>query len=360
MLERVIVIIGPRMTCYTLTPNIMSRNEFEAIKLKLKTSKISNKNEHDKVWKIRALLNIFRRNIQQFGFFSSAMAVDEMMMKFFGRTVLKQFIRNEPIRFGIKLWALCAANGFLLDLDIYCGKNDCTDAQKFSKCALGSGSVLKMLHQFLMKCKRKDVVNYHVYFDNFFSSPDLLVHLKNLGLRATKTVREDRVFTIEMFHDDNKSTKISSKKTKNPERQTLLEKHKLSKKDPRGTDVVSHELNSGINYITVLDNKQVSFLSTAIGVIPFTTSERYNRNQKNRVMIDFPRVFELYNLFMGGVDLYDQHCGDLEIHIHGKKWTWTILRRLIQSSLTNAMILYNMTNNRNISAKDMIFRFECF
>lgn len=49
--------------------NIMSRNEFETIKSKLKTSKISDKNEHDKIWKVRALLNIFRRNIQQFGFF---------------------------------------------------------------------------------------------------------------------------------------------------------------------------------------------------------------------------------------------------------------------------------------------------
>lgn len=117
--------------------------------------------------------------------------------------------------------------------------------------ALGSRSVLKMLHQFLIKCEREDVVNYHVYFDNFFSSPDLLVHLKNLDLRAIGTVREDRVFTVEMFHDDkNKSTTRSSQKTKNPERQTLLEKHKLSKKDPRGTYVVSHELNSGINYIT--------------------------------------------------------------------------------------------------------------
>lgn len=124
-----------------------------------------------------------------------------------------------------------------------------------------------------MKCKREEVAKYHVYFDNFFSSPDLLVHLKDLGLRATGTVREDRVFSVEMFHDKkNNSTTKSSQKAKNLERQRLLEKHKLSKSNPKGTYVVSHELNSGINYITVLDNKQVSFLSTAKS--PFSASEQ--------------------------------------------------------------------------------------
>jgi len=46
-----------------------------------------------------------------------------MMVKSYAKTSLKQFIRGKPIRFGIKLWGLCTSNGFLLNLDLYCGKN---------------------------------------------------------------------------------------------------------------------------------------------------------------------------------------------------------------------------------------------
>jgi len=48
---------------------------------------------------------------------------DEMMVKSYAKISLKQFIRGKPIRFGIKLWGLCTSDRFLLNLDLYCGKN---------------------------------------------------------------------------------------------------------------------------------------------------------------------------------------------------------------------------------------------
>lgn len=56
---------------------------------------------------------------------------------------------------------------------------------------------------------------------------------------------------------------------------------------------------------------------------------------------------------MGGVDLHDAHCSKLLPPIRSKKWTWAILMRLIQSSLTNATVLLNLTNlEKKVSAKD--------
>lgn len=343
-----------------IVSNVMPRNEFEEIKSKIKTSKNSDKNDNDRVWKIRKILDMFCRNIQLCGFFSSAMSVDEMMVKFHGRSVLKQFMRNKPIRFGIKLWALCTSNGFLLNLDVYCGKNGDPSDQKLSQCALGSRVVVKILQHFLMVVNEEEMPKYHVYFDNFFTSPDLLVHLIKQNLRATGTVRDNRVFTKDMFADticansnnQNRRSSRNSKKITNPEQERLIKKHKISKKCHRGTYVVSHEESSGMNYVSVLDSKQVSILSTASGLEPFKTLERYDKIEKKKIPINFPKTFEVYNKFMGGVDLHDQHCSDLEIHIGGKKWTWSILRRLIQSSLTNGLVIYNMVHDKKISAKD--------
>lgn len=45
---------------------------------------------------------------------------------------------------------------------------------------------------------------------------------------------------------------------------------------------------------------------------------------------------------MGGVDKHDEHCSNLMPFIRSKKWTWAMLMRLIQSSLTNATVLYNI------------------
>jgi len=296
----------------------MSRNEFEKIKLSIKYSMPDDENNNDKVWRVRKMLNIFRKNIRQFGFFSTALSVDEMMIKYFGRNSLKQFIKSKPIRFGIKMWALCSAEGYLFDCDIYCGKQTNT-ANLLPNCAQGSRVVLQMLQQLLLNTTPRKLSQYHIYFDNLFTSPDLLVHMKKIGLRATGTVRSDRV----------------------------SEKNEIDKKAAKGTYVVKHDKGSKLNFITIVDSKPVSILSTAAGVTPLSNVKRYDKTEKKKNDIQYPNAFTNYNKFMGGVDVHDQHCNRLLPIIRSKKWTWVIFIRMIQSSITNATVLYNMCNNGN-------------
>ena len=152
-----------------------------------------------------------------------------------------------------------------------------------------------------------------------------------------------------MFPNKNSETRKKSKKPAvNSKRLKLVEKHKLDKKASRGTYVISHEKGSGMNYITVLDSKPVSLLSTAAGVTPLTIVERYDKDLKSRNQLNFPGAFKIYNQYMGGVDLHDQHCSDMKLQIGGKKWTWAVLCRIIQSALTNGLILYNMVHDVKI------------
>lgn len=67
-----------------------------------------------------------------------------------------------------------------------------------------------------------------------------------------------------------------------------------------------------------------------------------------------PSAFSIYNKYMGGVDIHDQYCSKVTPTMRSKKWTWSILMRLIQSSLSNAVIIRNAVRqqNKKMSMKD--------
>jgi len=69
-----------------------------------------------------AILLRFLERIKQFDFFSTALLIDETMIKYYGKTKLKQYIKEKPVQFGIKQWSLCSSEGYLFDCDIYCDK----------------------------------------------------------------------------------------------------------------------------------------------------------------------------------------------------------------------------------------------
>lgn len=319
----------------------MSRNNFFRIKNRLKFAKKDEKKLNDPIWRIRSFAEKFRKLLQQFGFFVSNMSIDESMIEFFGRISIKQFMPLKPIRFGIKLWSLCTIHGFLLDFQIYCGKQSLPTDDKLQKCALGTQVVMKMLHDFLLKTPTEKIGDYHVAFDNFFTNPDLMVHLNELGLKATGTVRRNRVY--EMKEKSNKKGKLV------PCREIVPVN--LNEKSSRGDFTVKHDDKSETNYITVKDSKLVSVLSTAAGVEPLTPVSRYSKAEGQKVSIDFPAAFSLYNKTMGGVDLHDQHCSDAKINIKGKKWTWVVFCRVISASISNAFILWQHCEGEDLNKK---------
>lgn len=179
------------------------------------------------------------------------------------------------------MWALCDSNGYLFNFDIYYGKNENIDF--LPKISQGSRVVLQMLHDFLTKSSPRNRLQYHIYFDNLFTSPDLLVHLKNQGVRATGTIRKDRI----------------------------EETNEIDAKSRRGTFKAKHDTKSGVNFVTVMDSKLVSILSSTVGITPTLHVTRYDKEAKEKVALSFPKVFRAYNSFMGGVDLHDQHCDHL-------------------------------------------------
>lgn len=86
-----------------------------------------------------------------------------------------------------------------------------------------------------------------------------MVHLEKIGLKATDTVRQNRV----------------------------KEKTEIPRKSERGTCVAVHDVNSNLNYITGMESKPVSILSTKYGLEPKVSMKRWTENEKKKQIL-FP------------------------------------------------------------------------
>ena len=66
--------------------------------------------------------------------------------------------------------------------------------------------------------------------------------------------------------------------------------------------------NSGMNYVLVKDNKHVILLSTAAGVTPTSSIQRFSKDRKVKCSHKYPNIIAVYNKYMGGIDLHDYSC----------------------------------------------------
>ena len=102
---------------------MMTRSRFQAILQNLHFSNNETSDKDDRAAKVRTQLNHFNKCFQSARENTPSQSIDEHMCKFKGKSRMKQFIKNKPIRWGFKLWFRCSANdGYLYQMEIYLGK----------------------------------------------------------------------------------------------------------------------------------------------------------------------------------------------------------------------------------------------
>ena len=78
---------------------------------------------YDRLGKVRPLIEHLGERFEALYNPTQNVAVDEAMIKFQGRSSLKQYMPMKPIKQGIKVWVLAdSANGYFHKFDIYTGK----------------------------------------------------------------------------------------------------------------------------------------------------------------------------------------------------------------------------------------------
>ncbi|XP_069670940.1 piggyBac transposable element-derived protein 3-like isoform X1 [Periplaneta americana] len=303
-----------------IVKNAMSRNQFLKLKSLIHFNDNTDPNDqnHNKGFKVRPLMSMLNAAFQQFGIFSEHLAIGEMIVKYYGHNSLKQLIRGKPIRFGYKLWALCGSNGYCYKFDLYCGKDAAgSDVSNRHDLALGTKVVLNML-DCIVHPRAHDI-----YFDNFFTSRDLLLHLQDLGFRATGTVRENRMDGCP------------------------LQDTKLLQKSVRGSYDYSFDINGEILFVKWNDNRSVTVASNFDVVEPVASASRWNRNARQKISVQQPLVIKNYNKYIGGVDHHDCLAGKYATAIRCKKWYWALFVRMLDMAVVNGWIIYREIHGRD-------------
>lgn len=303
---------SPDLSCPAFAET-MSRNRFQQIKSVLHAADNQSLGSN-RMAKISPLYELLNQSLLMFGVLHESLSIDESMVPYFGKHPCKQFIRGKPIRFGYKCWVISSSCGLPYKVSLYEGKEDNQD-----KVPLGTRTVMNCLKV----CEKP--ASHHIYFDNFFTSYDLVAELKVLGYRATGTIRQNRMKGCQLKTD------------------------KEMKKLDRGS--FDYKSDGDVEMVKWHDNSVVTFCSNAFGVEPLRQVKRRVKD-KGSVMVTQPNVVAYYNRGMGGVDLMDRALSDYRPMIRGKKWYWTLLSNAINVAVVFSWRLYQLSTNIESNQKE--------
>ncbi|GBN82213.1 PiggyBac transposable element-derived protein 3 [Araneus ventricosus] len=299
----------------TLVSQAMSRKRYFDIKKYLHFND-NTAIDSNRYYKVRPNYIFLNEALQQFGVFAEHLSIDERMVRYFGRHGCKMNMKGKPVKFGYKLWILSSFDGYPFYIIPYQG------AQKEN----GSGNSSERLDKDMKSKKEKKTLSqtvvenllsvvetpakHKIYMDNFFTSYDLLVSLRDKRFFATGTVRENRMAKCPL-----KSSKI------------------LGKMD-RGTSDRKFDTKNEIAAVRWNDNRVVSLINNFEDTRCFTKVERRMKGGKQKV--DVPSCVVSYNKYKNCVDLFDNHMETYFSSIQGKKWHWPLFVNAFETSLVAA------------------------
>lgn len=265
-------------------------------------------NKNDRFWKVRPLFDVIRTRCLALPL-ETYLSIDEQMVPFKGHLNVKQYVRNKPNPWGVKIYALCGVSGTLFDFILYQGSTTEVDKGDQENLGLGAAMVMKL-------SERIDQRNVQLYFDNYFSNYQLLQYLRQKNIYATCTARVDR-FNHPPFTADNEL-----------------------KKKGRGT---MEQLVSGDGEVILtkwFDNKAVITASNFMGIGEPDSCRRWDKINKEFVQVKRPEVIKNYNLYMGGIDKMDFLITIYRTFIRSRKWTLRMFTHAIDIACVNAWSEY--------------------
>ena len=261
-----------------------------------------------------------------------ALSIDEMVVKFYGRSIVRQHIPSKPHKYGVKLWGLCCACcGYSLNQSLYLGSSGQAEG--------GRDVVIQLGEPYFDK-------GHVIYCDRFFSHLDLAAYLRArstglVGTANTNTLPHDLSHLVSIMHPltwaykwFNCAANISTKK-----------RQEAGLPDLQAEETVCLLVWMDKKYRTT--DKKVVFITNCVPAVP-TSIERdcqkkNIRNEKgkyNRQLIASPPLLKAYNHRMGGVDRHDRMVGQHSIPLTTKRGYIKIFYHLLDSATVNAWILF--------------------
>ncbi len=288
---------------------ILPRHRYQAIASFLHVVDPANESPANKLRKVDELLASFKEKCKILYQPAQKLAVDERMVKSKHRSGIKQTMNNKPIKHGLKLWVLAdSSNGYTADFNVYIGKDA---AKHTSEHGLSYDVVMELMQPFLNQ-------GYHLYLDNFYTSPQLVRDLFLQGTPCTGTVKVNRKDFPECLSNAEKWAKLGQ----------------------RGD--VRWVRHSHVLALQWVDCKPVSILTTLYSANDKVSCKR--KVKKNgvfsEVILPQPLAIHEYNQFMNGVDRSDQMLAFYNVGRKCYKWWKTLFFHLIDITVVNSFLLF--------------------
>ncbi|KAJ8938648.1 hypothetical protein NQ314_011387 [Rhamnusium bicolor] len=248
----------------------MSRDRFFQLRTNLHC--VNNleipQNCNDKLYKVRPLYDAIRDRCLQLDL-EENLCINEQIVPFRGQLSIKQYIKNKPTPWGVKIFVSCGRSETTYDFLIYQGASTGLDADNLKTFGLGASVVLHL-------SERIQGEGHKLYYENYFCKPPLL-HDKELKKRGRGSY-------------DELTTK-----------------------------------NGDVALVKWMDNRTVVLASNFVAVGQKDVASRWDKGDKKYVNVTRPDVVKLYNHSMGSADLLDQMIGLYQIYIRSRKWTLRLI-----------------------------------
>ena len=265
--------------------------------------------------KVRSLVTLLEQRFADTYIPGKKVLVDEGLVKFNGRLSFKQYMPMKPDKFDIKVWMLADADNYYVpQFQVYLGKNR-KNSELFQRKGLGYYVVWTLGEPYLDNHR-------HFFFDNFFTSAELMRDLESRDTYACGTVRTNR----RDFPADLKRQKLVVGEIRTRQYENLVAT--MSK-----------------------DKRVVSLLSTNTPPEPeIHAVQQVVRGRRKRVVpaeaMKKPDVVPIYNEGMNGVDVNDQYQSYYPPGSVSGKWWKYLLWFFFNLSMVNAYILEKLAGNK--------------
>ena len=271
----------------------------------------------DRAWKHRPFFNHLVKHFQEAVLPELHQSIDEHMCKFKGKSLMHQYMKNKPIKWGLKF-----GFGVVPRLSI-CINLICI-WEKRSKTEFGLGESVV-----LCLCENLKYGYCDVFFDNFLTSPNLMLKPFEDGICATGTNRSNR---------------------KHMHTLKANEQMKRGERDWLACDTISAT--------KWMDNRSGILLPNYYN--PSVAQEINGRvkGSKEKVKVSCPVVFRAYNTYMEGVDPCDQMKVSYEVDQRNKvRFYLRVFFDFLGISIVNSKIVHDKTQS-DTAVSSMDFRFS--
>ena len=328
-LPRIRMFWSREMRVPVISDNI-SRDRYFGLRSRLKLvedDKISREERSlDRFWKVRPMLDRVLKGCRQ-NKRTEAASIDEQMIPFHGKVIMRQFVRGKPEPVGIKNFVMTTPTGIPLDFYLYEGKGSSLESALTpvpEKLDIGGRMVLKLTDTL--------PAGVSVYTDRYFTSIPLIDALLSRKLTLTGTIMLNRL----------------------PKNATFLKDSDL-KKSGRGSHDQLVRQDSNLNLVKWFDSKPVHLASSSTGVEPLGTCSRWSKTENKYITINQPAIVNEYNLKMGGVDLLDRVIGKYPMRARTDKWTIRTIYHFFDFSIAASWLEYREhATSLNYAKKDIM------